>query len=214
MSNIHDLGLDLIYAAAHGDLVKTSDCIKKGAIIDCEDRFGQTPLMAAISNTYTSGFNIDNFGASKKEAKRKVLLFLLEKGANVNKQNKFGETPLHMAVKQYNIDIVQLLLTPNGAFPDSKDKEGYTPLMSAIISSHPDDAALLIMAGADLNLQNKYGESALMLCAKNNSNLIARFLIENKKTNIHLEDLDGKTARDHAEENDNEKFISILNQFD
>ena len=55
----------------------------------------------------------------------------------------------------------------------------------------------LISGGAYLDLQDKWGETALIKAAVNNKTELGLALI-NKGANRNLQDKDGKTALDHA----------------
>ena len=46
----------------------------------------------------------------KDVVKTKVVRTLLDAGANIDKSDREGRTPLHEAVRDGNIDVVQLLI--------------------------------------------------------------------------------------------------------
>ncbi|TXI19622.1 MAG: ankyrin repeat domain-containing protein [Nitrosomonas sp.] len=68
------------------------------------------------------------------------------------------------AVEKGNLTDVTKLLK-KGANPDTPSREGYTPLMIAAQTMNLKLAGLLIDAGADLRIRNKYGETAIMLAS-------------------------------------------------
>jgi ankyrin repeat protein len=82
---------------------------------------------------------------------------LIKRGGDVNKP---GWAPLHYAATSENIDVVRLLLEEN-AYIDAASPNGTTPLMMA--AHYGSDAAvkLLLDAGADPELKNELGLSAL-----------------------------------------------------
>jgi ankyrin repeat protein len=82
---------------------------------------------------------------------------LIKRGADVNKP---GWAPLHYAATGENVELVRLLLDEN-AYIDAASPNGTTPLMMA--AHYGTDAAvkLLIEAGADSQLKNDLGLSAV-----------------------------------------------------
>lgn len=89
------LGDDLVSACKEGDLEKIKTLIEKGADINYENVFGETPLFKAI------------------QYRRPIteIETLLKYGANVNFENKYEETPISLASKKYpnNQEIINLL---------------------------------------------------------------------------------------------------------
>ncbi len=74
--------------------------------------------------------------------------------------NKTGWTPLHYAATGGHDSIVRLLLT-HFAYIDAESPNGTTPLMMAARYGNATTVALLMDAGADLQLRNAAGLNAL-----------------------------------------------------
>lgn len=81
---------------------------------------------------------------------------LLAKEANPNTADSYGCTPLHDAVTRGSSEIVRLLLA-NKTNPDSADANGFTPLHEAVSQGSREMIRELILAGADLTIQNDEG---------------------------------------------------------
>mgnify|MGYP000535365496 CR=1 FL=1 len=86
-----------------------------------------------------------------------VATVLIERGAEVNRK---GWTPLHYAATRGHIAMMRLLLE-NSAYIDAESPNGTTPLMMAAMYGSPEAVKVLIQAGADLNIKNQLGLSAL-----------------------------------------------------
>ena len=89
---------------------------------------------------------------------------LVENDADVNKP---GWTPLHYAASTGQVAVIEFLLE-NSAYIDAESPNGSTPLMMAAMYGSPESVKVLIQAGADLNIKNQLGLSALDLAVRGN----------------------------------------------
>ena len=114
---------------------------------------------------------------------------LAEAGADVNRGDKQGKTPLMLA-QRLDARAAILKLSPN---VDAADGEGNTALLHAVLGYGNVDGAIkqLADAGANLDLQNRQGKTALMLCARN-SQYVGRLVKAGAQ--IDLVDHDGRSA--------------------
>jgi ankyrin repeat protein len=91
---------------------------------------------------------------------------LIAKSRTVGKPDPIGRTPLHEAVRYAYRDgaaafqIVMALLD-RGAPVDPVDASGHTPLMEAAIYGYPDLVRLLLARGADANVRESSGLTAI-----------------------------------------------------
>jgi ankyrin repeat protein len=93
-----------------------------------------------------------------------LVKLLVENDADVNKP---GWTPLHYAATSGNVPIIELLLD-NSAYIDAESPNGSTPLMMAAMYGTPESVKVLIQAGADLNVKNQLGLTALDFAVRGN----------------------------------------------
>ena len=93
-----------------------------------------------------------------------LVKLLVENDADVNKP---GWTPLHYAATAGNVPIIELLLD-NSAYIDAESPNGSTPLMMAAMYGTPESVKVLIQAGADLNVKNQLGLTALDFAIRGN----------------------------------------------
>jgi ankyrin repeat protein len=89
---------------------------------------------------------------------------LVDKDADVNKP---GWTPLHYAASTGQVAVIEFLLE-NSAYIDAESPNGTTPLMMAAMYGSPEAVKVLIQAGADLNIKNQLGLSALDFAVRGN----------------------------------------------
>ena len=82
---------------------------------------------------------------------------LIARDADVNKP---GWAPLHYAATKGDIPMIELLLD-NDAYIDAESPNGTTPLMMAAQYGTPSAVKALLDAGADPNLKNGLGLSAI-----------------------------------------------------
>ena len=82
---------------------------------------------------------------------------LIARGADVNKP---GWAPLHYAATTGQLQIMDLLLEHH-AFIDAESPNKTTPLMMAAMYGTPQAVKLLLAAGADTNMRNELGMSAV-----------------------------------------------------
>jgi len=144
-----DLNEKLIKAAMDGDTAAVVESLSEGADVNAYGRYsGWTPLILAARKGDTELVN-----------------FLLSQGANVNKKSSDqNRSAIMEAVRNRSVETVKALLTAKPDV-DAVDWEGYTVLMFAAISGQSDIVDALLIHGADVNVKNKVGSSALMMAS-------------------------------------------------
>ncbi|CAB0029894.1 unnamed protein product [Trichogramma brassicae] len=99
--------------------------------------------------------------------------------------DKFGDTPLHLAVKDKNLEVVELLLR-NGADPDCTNEDGLTPLH--IICQIRNSKELLkkffeinnnIQQTVLVDMRDNWGNSPLHLALRRENRMAAEVLLRN-----------------------------------
>lgn len=154
-------------AARYGSFEAVEYLIKHGADPLARDGDGNTPLMAA-----SCGGNL------------KLVKYLLEeKNSDIHAKNLSGWTPLYWAVLDAHIEIIQYYLA-SGADVNVRTRDKETVLMLAVGRSFASDdesiaiARILIEAGAELNAQDKSGNSVLIHAIKRDNPTVMDFLLE------------------------------------
>ena len=90
----------------------------------------------------------------------------------VDETDNEGNTALMMASAEGYKDIVQFLLSEEGADPNIQNEDGRTALMWASFRGHTETVRALLEAGADPNIENDDGDRAIDLARNNGFNEI------------------------------------------
>ncbi|KAF5296332.1 hypothetical protein FQA39_LY12549 [Lamprigera yunnana] len=205
--------LNLNLTSAFGTKEDVKKLLLKGARINNLGNNSLTPLHVAVIHK-----RLD------------IIEMLLSFGAKINIADGSGNTPLHLACQNYcNLIIVEKLLQCN-ADVNLRNMEGDLPLHCALKNDLPDIADLflppkwyqlrflpktLIFANSvELNIQNKVGDTPLLLAIKYNHMSIASKLLNYVDTKV--ENAMAHSCLHNAVEHDNSNFVLKLcyNNFD
>jgi hypothetical protein len=91
------------------------------------------------------------------KGQEELVVALIKRGADVNKP---GWAPLHYAATNSHLGVMQMLLDEN-AYIDAESPNGTTPLMMAALYGSGPAVKLLLDAGADPQLKNQQGLTAI-----------------------------------------------------
>jgi ankyrin repeat protein len=167
-----------------------AEMIKKGADVNIANKMGATPLTHAVyakmpPNVLQMLVKAGADPNAKNEhggtalqiacvckAPLPIIQCLVELGADVDAKNNHGNTALMFAVRNHNeMEVVQYLakLTKDIDHETTEDPKfpGYTALHFAAAEHQPAHAALLIKAGASLDIENLDGHTPLFYADEN-----------------------------------------------
>ncbi len=210
----------LMVAAASGLTAMTKKLIEWGAEPD-QQVDDKTALMLAVSYGH-----------------KDVVMFLIEQGANVHLRNSEDFTILMLTVLGYNKEVATLLMEylKSKNPDDSTDTEllaevvsgcnvetlkqltanqmdaDIQSIISAMSSAGDDKIQImisLIARGADINAQDKVGDTALMCAAATQNEKAIRLLLENE-ANTNISNKKGVTALMSASERRSTKIVELL----
>jgi len=161
-------------ALLNNDLQGVHDAIKEGADVDAPDSNGDRPLMFAA--LYAS---ID------------CMKLLLEQHAKPNEKNDLGETALMWCAQ--DADEVKLLVS-YGADLNIKSNKGNTAFLIACKGvGQTENVKWMAEQGADCQVVNKLGETALSRAAQLGDTSLVMFLL-GKNIDINAKDKRGYSA--------------------
>jgi ankyrin repeat protein len=169
-------------ASRRGDIDIIRIILNHGADVDTQDDGGSTPLHLVISS-------------APFWDKEQAVGVLLEHGANINLRNHEGQTALHEAIRCSSIITMHLILKHS---PDvnALDNNSSTPLHLAISDVHfwdvEEAVGLLLERGANINLRNGQGQTALHKASlRCHTDIIG--IILNHGADVDAQDNDGST---------------------
>ncbi|XP_040289762.1 serine/threonine-protein phosphatase 6 regulatory ankyrin repeat subunit A-like [Bufo bufo] len=136
--------------------------LKKGVLLHMPNKSGALCLHAAARRGHTS-----------------VVKALLQKGAQVDARTKENYTALHIAVENCKPQVVQTLLGFGAQVQPKGGKDQETPLhIAARIKDGQKVAEILLKSGADVNMEQSDGETAMHVAAQHGNIKMIRALLE------------------------------------
>jgi len=205
-----DIKLDAVrplhVACGQGHAAVVEYLITKGADINARTPSAQiSPILAAML-CRKSSLSIPGICAT-----------LVRRGAHLDFCHDVCGTPLHHAVHLRSVDIIASLLEARDQFPDTvqaalcvANNRGETPLQSAVRDRLADCVALLVAAGADVNVPDETGCVPLMMAVQNNDAETLRVLLTADDCDVNDVGSRRVTALAYAAYLDNETMISML----
>ena len=198
-------------AAKYGDLAKVTQMLKDGIDVNAHDEDGSTALMWACVNEHTHVAialvkhkdikvklmnNNDNTALhwASRQGMLAVVKELIAKDADVNKQNKSGNTALIWACEKNHADIALALLESKNIDVDLANYNGGTALHWASREGILAVVEELIAKDAEVNKQNKSGNTALIGACKYKQPDVALALLESKDIEVDLANETGENA--------------------
>ncbi|XP_073725763.1 fibronectin type 3 and ankyrin repeat domains 1 protein isoform X3 [Misgurnus anguillicaudatus] len=141
-----------------------------------------------------------------------IVRYLRRCGANWQSRDKNGCSPLHWAVDGEHIPVIKYMIQ-DGCEVDMRDKISYwTPLMRvSATSGNPEVAAILLQAGAGVNVRDKPGKTPLMVAVLNNHEELVKLLLDSGADH-QMKNEYGASAADMAKAFGKENIINLLNK--
>ena len=156
----------LMYVAGYGDADKVSDFLARGEDVKARDKDGWT----ALHHATLGGVHDD------------VMRLLIRAGADVNARTPGGETPLMISARKGKVEEVRALVEA-GADVNAANGLGETALIMVADRGHSEEEAeavteLLLRAGANPNVKDSSGQTAIRLANESKRPRIVKLLKE------------------------------------
>jgi len=177
-------------------------------IVDIKDRFGLSALHYSIlfnnfeafkllieykANIFTfNNQNLNSFHLCIQYNKKDFLIYLLNIINDVDFYTDNKDTLLHFCLRNDNFEFIPYILKKKININSKEELNGLTALHMAIIKASLPTISILINFGADINIQDFYGNSSLhyVISEKNED---AIFLLLKYNPNFNLINIDGET---------------------
>ena len=127
----------------------------------------------------------------------------------VDSLNSRGSSPLTLAAYYNNIEVANYLIDKVDNINGNSD-DG-TPLMAAVVKGHVEISTALIQAGADPNLTDANGATALHYAVMFNNQELATLLIKSGASALMKNNV-GQSPLDFAKMHNDKTLNSILNK--
>mmetsp|Transcript_9721 Transcript_9721/g.41684 ORF Transcript_9721/g.41684 Transcript_9721/m.41684 type:complete len:251 (-) Transcript_9721:408-1160(-) len=193
----------LHWAATTGDVRIVEILLNYNAKIDVSDEEGTTVLHSACACDHEKVARIllDKLAIDSGDA---AVRKLVRAGTSSN------ITALHYAAGRGNVMLIQMLAQAEAKI-NAGDKYGNTPLFRAVGKNHNEAASLLISLGADVERENKAGDTVMHIACENGNDRIVRQLIDlNGMELLEVQNEDKKTPLDVVDSNFKKQLIMFL----
>lgn len=209
-------------------LLKENSKVIGIGLVNRRDKLNRIPLhyaiikknIMAIDLLLESGANVDIFDKDKynslffaiKSRSLDICNRIIKYVSNVNAKSLTGENVMHVACNFQLYEISKMLIKYNVNLNVHDFKSESTPLHYCILNNDIKLTKLLIDNGANINLQDIYGNTALHYCIIENNYEIFNILSdENNNLNLNLWNIDGKIPLHQILILKNENFMNKLN---
>lgn len=162
-------------------------------------------FLLITSNSFAQQKSI--FDVARSGTLHEIEVLYKENKNCINEINEYGFSPLILACYKGNSEVAKFLIQKKSTL-DYVSDEG-TALMAAVVRGKNELVKLLLENGANPNLTNLEGTTALMYAAQFKNIELAKLLLQHKadKTIVNK---DQKTAFEFAVFSNNDEIINLL----
>ena len=216
-------------ACQYGNCALVESLLAKGADITQLSKAGNAPIHIACMNGHLKCLKVlldcSRCDADQRNSNEKTPLDIvwgMEDGntsveflrvlmrCNINRARSTGTTPLHIACKNGNIHIIQLLLKENCNYVNVLDNHGDTPLHIAVLLRTVETVkCLLEIHTCNPNLKNEVGYTPLHVACRLNNVEVIDMLTADKRCDVNTQSNIKNTALHIAVSSDDKRVKKI-----
>lgn len=218
------VGQDRSFIIFGNDKRSIPNCNGKAIIISLQDELEifiksetekigkQKSLESAKASLIKMGVDLTNNALVEtvSEGESLALELFLKAGFSSDNRDKNGVSLLNIAIRNGHNHIATILIENGADINSISGDRGNTPLMDAAAEANIEILKKLILAGADLNLKSKSGQTALVLSVGRQAEDIALILI-NAGADSEIKDDLGMSALKYAKLFKLEQVLSLIN---
>ncbi|XP_076953552.1 uncharacterized protein LOC143627651 [Bidens hawaiensis] len=178
-------GPRLIHLAARRGYYTVLDrLVSVGCDLDAKTETGETALMICARNKHVdclkllarsgADFGLVNMANQCVQSiaglvrwrlrLRQAILDVVRTGTVIYSSDVTVFSTLMFVTRVNDVESLEKIVDQTGVVDlNERDENGYSAVMVAVVNGHVDAFRLLVFAGADVNLENKYGETAISL---------------------------------------------------
>lgn len=181
-------GADMYYESAKGNIMRAL-IVKKAKL-----RKIKFLVDAGFDINHVSNATLLNYAMYDTD----LVHYLLDAGANVNILNDDNEDIMYTAIANNAYEVAKMILPNRTIGIDHQNKYGNTLLHAAVAGGRPRIVRLILQAGANVNIQNHTGNTAIynLRTLTPNDLEIAEMLID-KGLNVNLKNMRNETIIAH-----------------
>jgi ankyrin repeat protein len=141
--------------------------------------------------------------AAEERSWEMVRILLQEDGIDIHLKIGEGQTPVSWVAQHDEMKLLDILLGKDDVEIDLEDDDGSTPLLLAALYNHKDIVERLLEKGANVNKQDDWGRTALIVSVPNISSTsyeydlafqVMKVLLTQPNIDVNLKDMDGDSA--------------------
>jgi hypothetical protein len=111
----------------------------------------------------------------------------------LNHRNDASDSALALAIKRYDEDLAELLLSQAGTDVNRPDAQGDMPLHLAILKTSKLSLRIIARPGTELDVPNHQQETPLAIALRKQWRLVVKALVESGRVDLGRADLAGRT---------------------
>lgn len=158
-------------------------------------RSGHIRFVEVINNSEKTEYSKGLLRAAQEGKEEEVRSFII-KGGNVNFKGDRGVTPLIGAAEKRHAGIVNYLLCCSADVDAQRSDNLHSSLMIACLNNDLETAKSLIRFGADINLENDMGCTAVDIAiTNNNAEMLMELMVPYKKLDALFELIEDRNTK-------------------